>query len=434
MSELPQPRHPENPAIEARPGAPAKTTYGCLWLLIVLIIAAGAIWWFGFRNKKSTATTQPAGRHGGGGGPVPVVAVPAHRGDMPVYLTGLGTAQALNTVIVHTRIDGQLMQVAYKEGQFVHQGDLLVQIDPRPYQAVLDQAKAQLAKDQSLLANAQLDLQRDKLAGEAIPAQQLDTQRATVDQDQAALKIDQAQIETAQLNITYCHITAPIAGWVGLRLVDVGNMVHATDSNGIVVITQTQPITVVITLPERDIPQLMDRMRTPPLPEVDAFQDQTKLASGHVLAVDNQVNTSSGTFQVKAIFDNKDNALFPNQYLDARVLVQIQKNVVIVPAAAVQHGPDSAFIYVVKPDNTVEIRNIGEGIEQGSNAVVASGIEPDEMCVTDGVDKLQAGTKVVVRSPAATQATTREAAEESTTGPSTRPAGSGHRHKKRNAE
>lgn len=423
MSSPPTAPHPENPSVQATSPQPKKTAWGCLWMLIILIIAAAAIWWFGFRGKKSSATTQPTGRRGGGG-PVPVVAVPAKRGDMPIYLTGLGAAQALNTVTVHTRIDGQLMQVAYKEGQFVHAGDLLVQIDPRPYQAALDQAKAQLVKDQSLLANAELDLQRDKIAGEAIPKQQLDTQQATVDQDKAALTIDQAAIETAKLNVTYCHITAPISGWVGLRLVDVGNMVHATDTNGVVVITQTQPIAVVFTLPERDIPQLMKRMRTPPPPEVDVYENQTKLAVGQVLAVSNQVDPSSGTFQVKAQFANQDNVLFPNQYLDARVLVDTEKNVVIVPVAAVQHGPDSTFIYVVKPDKSVEVRTITEGVEQGNSAVIEKGIKPGEMCVTDGVDKLQEGTRVVVRTPASTQ----QAAQEASTEPSTRPSGHRHRH------
>lgn len=422
MSSEPQVSRPENLSIAARAPAPRKTTWGCLWMLILLILAAAAIWWFGFRGKESSATTQPSGRHGGGG-PVPVVASPAHRGDMPIYLTGLGAAQALNTVTVRARVDGELVKVTFKEGQLVHAGDLLVQIDPRPYQALLDQAKAQLVKDQSLLTNAQLDLQRDKIAGEAIPAQQLDTQQALVAQDQAAIESDKAQIETAQLNVTYCRITAPISGTVGLRLVDQGNMVHATDTTGLLVITQTQPIAGVFTLPERDIPQLMKRMQSPPPPEVDAYENQTtKLASGFVLAVDNQVDPTSGTFKVKAQFPNTDNALFPNQYLDARILVDVQKNVVIVPIAAVQHGPDFTFIYVVDPDNTVEIRTVTEGIEQGSQAVIDQGIEPGDLCVTDGVDKLQAGSKVVVRSPASMGATTREA----TTGPSTRP----HRHRR----
>ncbi|HWB54671.1 MAG TPA: efflux RND transporter periplasmic adaptor subunit, partial [Tepidisphaeraceae bacterium] len=292
-------------------------------------------------------------------------------------------------------------------GQFVHAGDLLVQIDPRPYQAQLDQAQAQLAKDKSLLANAKLDLQRDKLAGDAVSAQQLDTQKATVAQDQAALKIDQAQIETAQLNLTYCHIAAPISGWVGLRLVDKGNMVYSTDPNGLVVITQTQPIAVVFTLPERDIPQLMNRMRSQPPPEVDVYENQTKkLASGRVEAVDNQVDPTNGTFKVKAVFPNENNSLFPNQYLDARLLVDVQKDVVIVPVAAVQHGPDSPFIYVVKPDDTVKVQDITEGIEQGNQAVITAGIEPGDLCVTEGVDKLQAGTKVAVRESETTQPTT----------------------------
>ena len=426
MSSEPPVSRPENPSVTISTPGPRKTSWGCLWMFIALIIAAGAIWWFGFRGKHSTSTTQPTGRRGGGG-PVPVVAAPAVRNDMPIYLTGLGSAQALNTVTVRTRVDGELVLVAFKEGQFVHAGDLLVQIDPRPYQALLDQAKAQLAKDQSLRTNAQLDLQRDKLAGDAIPGQQLDTQKALVAEDQATLKVDQSQIETAQLNLIYCRITSPISGTIGLRLVDQGNMVHATDTTGLLVITQTQPIAAIITLPERDISQLMKRMLTPPPPEVEVFENQTtRLATGSVLAVDNQVNQSSGTFQVKAQFANTDNALFPNQYLDARLLVDIQKNVVIVPVAAVQHGPDSTFIYVVNPDNTVEIRPVTEGVEQGSQAVIIQGIEPGEICVTDGVDKLQAGTKVVVHSPASTQATTREA----TTGPATRP----HRHRRSSSQ
>lgn len=407
--------HPAPPA-PAQPPRPPKTTYGCLWMFIALALAAAAIWYFGFRGKQSTSTTRPS-RRGMGNGPIPVVAVPARRGDMPIYLTGLGSAQALNTVTVRTRVDGELVKVAFKEGQFVHAGDLLVEIDPRPFQAVLNQSKAQLAKDQSLLQNAQLDLQRDQLAGDAVSAQQLDTQKATVAQGQAALKIDQAQIDTAQLNLTYCHITSPITGWAGLRLVDQGNMVHASDSNGLVVITQTQPIAVIATLPERDIPQLMKRMQTQPPPEVDAYENRKKLATGSVLAVDNQVDLSSGTFKVKAIFSNENNALFPNQYLDVNVLVDVQKNVVILPTAAVQYGPESTFVYVIKPDKTVEVRTIKEGVEQGDQAVIAEGIEPGELCVTEGVDKLQEGSKVVVRSPASTQAAT----PETTTGPTTHP-------------
>lgn len=417
MSEQPSPGA-ETPAGDstltpAPPVSPRNAGRGCLWAIIILIILGIAGWWFGYRGKQNSNPTRGAKTRAA----VPVIAVKARLANVPIHLTGLGSVEALNTVTVRTRVDGELIKVFYKEGQLVHAGDRLVEIDPRPYQVQLDQAKAQLAKDQSLLANAQLDLQRDELAGEAISQQQLDTQKATVAQDQAALKIDQAQIESAQLNLTYCHITAPITGRIGLRLVDQGNIVHASDPNGLAVITEIQPIAVNFSLPQRYIPQVMRRMRAGGDVEVDAYQNQVKLATGKVLAVDNQVDLASGTIHIKAIFPNKNFALFPNQYVDASLLVDVEKNVVVVPVVAVQLGPDSSFVYVVKKDNTVEVRDIKEGAQENQLAVIESGLKPGETVVTEGVDKLQAGTKVVVRLASAAP-TTRPGATATT-----RPAG-----------
>ncbi len=398
------------PAVVAQP----RRSLGWVWFLLLCLVVAGGIWWY-VHSKSGAADADVKGS--GAGRPVPVVVAQAKTGSMPIYLTGLGTVIPLNTVTIRTRVDGQLDSVTFVEGQIVKQGDLLVQIDPRPFQVQLTQAQGQMAKDEAALKNAKIDLDRDKQAADAIPQQQLATQEAVVAQDEAAVKIDEGQIASAQLNLTYSRITAPISGRIGLRMVDAGNMVHASDANGLAVITQLQPITVVFSLPEDDIPQLSHRMAQGSMPVVDAYDRAltTKITSGSLLALDNQVDPTSATIRLKASFPNEDNALFPNQFVNARLLVDVKKDSVIVPAVAIQRGPDTTFVYVLQPDQTVKVENIVVGHVEGDLAAIDSGISAGQMIVTDGVDKLQDGTKVTSK----TRSTTRPTAQGSAT---TRPA------------
>jgi len=332
---------------------------------------------------------------------VPVGVFTAVRQDMPVYLTGLGSVTAFNTVSVKSRVDGQLVRVNFREGQQVKKGDLLVLIDPRPFQVQLAQAQAQQYKDQASLRDAQLNYQRFKdLLQEsgAMSQQQVDTQKATADQFEGAVRADQAAIDNAKLQIEYCHITAPVSGRIGLRMVDVGNIVHASDQNAMLVITQLQPISVIFTLPEDSLPVVVRRMKQGTL-KVDAFSrdDQTKLASGALLTIDNQIDPTTGTDRLKATFDNKDGALFPNQFVNVRLALDVQKNVTVVPSVAVQRGPQGTFVYVVKPDKTVDARPVTVALTQSNQSAIANGLEPGDVVVTDGQDKLQKGAKVEPR-------------------------------------
>src|SRR5579872_2426416 len=335
---------------------------------------------------------------------VQVTVAPALRQDLPIYLTGLGSIEAYYTVSVKSRVDGQLVDVKFKEGETVKKGALLAVIDPRPYQVQLDQAQAQLFKDQASLRDARLNYQRykDLLQNSgAMSQQQVDTQQATVDQLDGTVRNDQAAIENAKLNLIYCHITAPVTGRIGLRLVDPGNIVHATDTNAMFVITQLQPIAVLFTLPEDNLQVVSKRMAKGTL-EVDAFSrdDQTKLATGKLLTIDNQIDQTTGTGRLKAVFDNKDNALWPNQFVNARLLLETRNNSTTVPAAAIQRGPQGTYVFVVKSDNTVDVRDVTVGFTQDNLSVIASGISPSDVVVTDGQDKLQQGSKIETR-PAA---------------------------------
>jgi len=349
---------------------------------------------------KADPRVNASRRSFGGAQIVPVSVATVERRDLPVYLTGLGSVTAFNTVAVKSRVDGQLVQVAFREGQEVRKGDLLAVIDPRPYQVALDQAQATLLKDQSQLKNTQLDLQRYKglVSAGVVSHQQVDTQDALVGQFQGTVDADKAAIQNAKLNLTYCHITAPVDGRVGLRLVDRGNMVHANDTNPLLVITQLQPIAVIFTLPEDSLPAVAQHMRAGTL-KVEAYSrdDQIKLSTGTLLTIDNQIDQTTGTGKLKAVFDNHERDLWPNQFVNVRLLLEVRKNATVVPAAAVQRGPQGTFAYVVKGNNTVEVRAVTLALTQGNVTAVAQGISPGEVVVTDGQDKLQNGSKVVFR-------------------------------------
>jgi membrane fusion protein, multidrug efflux system len=332
---------------------------------------------------------------------VPVSTTQVRQQDMPVYLVGLGSVTPLNAVSIKSRVDGQLMQVAFKEGQHVNKGQLLAVIDPRPFEVQLSQAQAALFRDQALLRDARLNYQRFKgLLQEsgAMSQQQVDTQASLVNQYEGTVRNDQAQIENAKLQLTYCHITSPIEGRIGLRLVDPGNIVHASDANPMLVVTQLQPITVIFTLPEDQLPKVAKRMRNGVLP-VEAYSrdNQTKLDTGKLLTIDNEIDQTTGTGRLKAQFNNSDGELWPNQFVNVRLLLETMKNSLVIPAAAVQRGPQGMYVYVVKPDKTVDVRPVTVAISQNNLTSVASGLSPNDTVVTDGQDKLHAGSTVETR-------------------------------------
>jgi membrane fusion protein, multidrug efflux system len=343
------------------------------------------------RQQKAQAATPHA---------VAVAVAPVQKQDVPVYLTGLGAVTAFYTANIKTRVDGQIMKVNFQEGQIVHEGDLLIEIDVRPYQAALEQAEATLFKDQASLRDAKLNLDRYTalIPSGSIAQQQVDTQKATVDQLDGQVRTDQALVDTAKLNVVYCHITAPFNGRVGLRQVDPGNIVHATDTNPMLILTQLQPIAVIFTLPEDQLPSVAQHMRQGTL-EVDALSrdDQTKLAVGKLQTIDNEIDPTTGTAKLKAVFDNKENNLWPNQFVNASLLLETRKNSTVVPTAAVLRGPQGTFVYTVNADKTVEDKAVTVALTQGDTTVIASGVNPGDTVVTDGQDKLQRGSRIEFR-------------------------------------
>lgn len=378
---------------------PQKRNLWWLWVLILAALVYGGYRFYQAQLAKHAAMAaaeqaKMASRQ------VSVVVTPAHMGDMPVTLSGLGSVTAFQTVTVKTRIDGQLTKVAFQEGQFVRQGDLLAEIDPRPYQVQVAQAEGQLAKDVAQLKDAQANLARYKelFAAQVIARQQLDTQAALVGQFEGAIEADKAQIDQAKLQLTYCRILAPISGRIGLRQVDQGNIIHMADANGIAVITQLQPISVLFSIPEDSLPDVLKRLRTSPKLAVDAYnRDGTeRLARGTLLTVDNQIDQATGTSKLKAVFDNSENNLFPNQFVNVRLHLDIRHGAVIVPAAAIQRGPQGNFVYVVE-DKVAHVRPVITGTVLANDISLEKGVSQGEMVVVDGADKLRDGLKVDVR-------------------------------------
>ncbi|HEV2495853.1 MAG TPA: efflux RND transporter periplasmic adaptor subunit [Terriglobia bacterium] len=374
-------------------------------MLVLVLVVAGAYFAYFYGAKRAgpgsaRASSQAAKGNARGALVVPVVAAKVRKGDLGVYFTGLGAVTPLYTVSVKTRVDGQLMKVLYKEGDNVHQDDVLAEVDTRPFEVQLMQAQGQLIKDQAALDNARLDLTRYQtlVTHNAIPEQQLATQKALVEQYEGAIKTDQAAIAGAKLNLVYCHITAPIAGRVGLRLVDPGNMVHASDPNALLVITQMQPISVIFTIAEDQVPVVLQKMRSGQRLRVDAYDHdmKAKLAQGWLTTTDNQIDQSTGTLKLRATFSNPNSVLFPEQFVNARLLVEEKRGVTLAPSAAVQRNSQMTYAYVVKPDSTVAVRSLTVGTTEGDQTEIVSGLSPGDVAVITGVDKLQEGSRVSV--------------------------------------
>jgi multidrug efflux system membrane fusion protein len=387
---------------EEPPRTPPRSHRSWIWIVALVLVGLGLyMTWRKERAPASGNATSAAargGRGGAGSALIPVVAATAHKGDIDVYYTGLGSVTPILTVTVKSRVDGQLMSVRYKEGDLVKKGDPLAEIDPRPYQVQLTLAQGQLLKDQATLANAKIDLARDQalFAKNLIPEQQVATQESLVTQDEGVVKTDQGQVDSANLNISYCHITALITGRVGLRLVDPGNMVHASDANGLLVITQMQPISVIFTISEDELQVVLNKMHGGQKLAVDAYDRdmKTKLAQGSLTAIDNEIDPTTGTLKLRATFGNEAGTMFPNQFINVRLLVEAKHGVTLVPTAAVQRNAQATYVFLVKPDKTVTSRPVTMGTTEGDQSEITSGLAPGDVVVVTGVDKLQEGSKV----------------------------------------
>jgi len=387
-------------------------------LTIALIIAALLAGFVLYLRSKQPVAGPPRGRNGQGG-PVAVSVATAVSGDVQVKIPALGTVVPLATVTVRTQITGTLQKIYFIEGQFVHQGDALAQIDPRPYEAALQQMEGNLKRDQALLADARLDLKRYEglVKEDSIAQQQLDTQRALVDQYVGTIQADEGQVKTAQVNLEYTHIIAPVTGRVGLRQVDQGNYVTPGDANGIVLLNEVQPITVIFTIPEDNVPAVMQQLHAGATLNVGAFDrtNATKIADGKLLTVDNSIDVTTGTIKLRAQFDNADSALFPNQFVNIQLLVDVLHDQVIMPNAAVRRGAPNGvtatFVYLVNADQTVSVRPVTLGVVDGEKAAVTTGLKPGEIVVTEGGDRLREGAQVLLPSSAPVAAPAKEAAQ-----------------------
>jgi len=362
-------------------------------VIVALLIAGGAYYWYRQSTPATAAVTK-----GGAPRATPVVAVPAASGDIDVIVNGLGTVTPLRTVTVRSRVDGELMRVLFEEGQVVKQGQLLAEIDPRPFQVQLAQAEGQLARDRALLENARLDLERYQtlFKQDSIAKQQVDTQASLVRQYEGAVAVDKSQIDNARLQLAYSRVSAPISGRIGLRLVDPGNIVRAGDTNGLVVITQLEPVAVVFTVPQDMLPAVMKRLQSGDKVAVEAWdrEQKARLAAGTLASADNQIDPQTGTVKLKAQFANADAALFPQQFVNVRMKLDTLANTIIVPSAAVQRGSQGMFVYVVRQDQSVALRAVKLGPLDAQRQAIAEGLAAGELVVTDGTDRLRPGAQV----------------------------------------
>ena len=418
MSDLPPAPHPSGAG-----SSPRRWVVPAIVVAAALLVAFGAWRWWGRAGAPAGASagaTKSTGMFGGGakaggarGGRFaadpnraqPVAAATARVGDVDIVQTALGTVTALRTVTVRPRVDGQLQSVLFTEGQLVKAGDVLAQIDPAPFQVALEQAEGQLARDAATLTNARLDLERYRtlLAQDSIATQLVDQQASMVKQLEGTVKVDQAQVDNAKLQLSYARITAPISGRIGLRLVDAGNMVHGSDAGGLAVITQVDPITVIFAIPQDTLPRVLERLRAGDKPAVEAWDREQKnlLARGVLLTTDNQIDVTTGTVKLKAQFSNANPGLFPNQFVNVRMVVDTVKGAVVVPTAAIQRGSQGTVVYVVGKDSTVSLRAVKTGPTEGAITAIDSGVRAGERVVTDGVDRIREGAKVEVTQPGA---------------------------------
>jgi len=402
-------RSPHGPT-DSRTSPPGPPRRGWVWWLVLLVLAVVGYWqWPKLKtflpsgDTSSRATAKGRGRRGAGGGVSQVVAARATRGNIKVFVTGLGAVTPIYTVTVKSRVDGQLMKVQFKEGQIVHQGDLLLEIDPRPYEVQLEQAEGQLIHDEALLKNAHLDLDRYNtlMKQDAIPQQTLNTQEALVTQYEGTIKTDQSQIDSAKLNLVYSHITSPITGLIGLRLVDPGNIVHATDTNGLLVITQLDPISVIFTTAEDQLPPILAKMHAGQQLMVEAWDRELKdkLAEGKLETIDNQIDQTTGTLKLRAVFANSNGKLYPSQFVNARLLVEQKQDITLLANSAIQRNSQGTYVWLVNPDKTVTVRPITVGTTEGDQSEITAGLEPGDTVVTVGVDRLEEGGKVNAQVP-----------------------------------